>query len=74
MSTKKLPEQLLIITDPLAIKQSVKAIDVLCVLWDFDQYLRGLSKYQDIEVAEEYREKLREYMDQYNISFEELLP
>lgn len=42
------------------------------VIWDFDQYLRGMIKYQeekDWDDAEKIREKLYEMMSGANASF-----
>ena len=48
------------------------------VIWDFDQHLRNEIKYNDklpSEVAEAYedlREKLREFLNDYNVNIEQL--
>ena len=36
-------------------------------LWEFDQKLRSMYKYEGIEAAETYRELLREYLNAHNI-------
>jgi adenylosuccinate synthase len=40
------------------------------VVWNFDQYLRSEYRYNDVEKAEEYREKLREFMNEYNLNLD----
>lgn len=40
------------------------------VVWNFDQFLRSEYKYNDDEKADEYREKLREFMDDYNLNLD----
>lgn len=62
----------LIIHDELRIKQAVKAQDLLKCLWDYDQKLRELAKYSNDEGAEKARELLYEYLNENNISFDEL--
>jgi hypothetical protein len=37
------------------------------VLWEFDQKLRGMCKYEDNEEACEIRELLYEYLNEHNI-------
>ena len=64
--------------DVTAHKQAVKALDMAIVLWDMDQYLRGLIKYGELDDAiyktlEETRDKLREIMSENSIDLDELL-
>jgi hypothetical protein len=44
------------------------------ILWDMDQHLRNIVKYGEneeaVEIAEELRNKLREYFSEYNVSIE----
>lgn len=40
------------------------------LVWEFDQYLRGEYKYNDDEKADEYREKLRELINDYNLNLD----
>ena len=37
-------------------------------IWDFDQKLRDMSKYQDDEHAQKLRELLREYLIEHGIN------
>ena len=59
--------------DEVAHLRAVKALDLVLVLWDMDQYLRTQYKYADKEEAFEYREKLRELLSERNIDLDELL-
>jgi hypothetical protein len=67
------------VEDVTAHKRAVKAIDMAIVLWDMDQYLRNQLKYNDKITGEVYdaldkaREQLREFMNEHNISLDELL-
>lgn len=36
-------------------------------LWQFDQKLRSMYKYEGVEGAENYRDLLYEYLNEYNI-------
>ena len=44
------------------------------ILWSMDQHLRNIVKYGEneeaVEIAEELRNKLREYFSEYNVSIE----
>jgi hypothetical protein len=66
--TYNLPE------DHSEFQTAVKATDLSLVIWDLDQWLRENYKYNkgDISVdsAEKVREKLREIMFEYSLSFE----
>lgn len=66
--------------DVVAHKRAVKALDLISVLWDMDQYLRSQTKYAPDSMPEEVydalqtaRDKLYEIKSEYNISFDELL-
>jgi hypothetical protein len=55
---------------------ATRGSDLALIIWDFDQYLRGEEKYnssltecQD-EVFNNIREKLREIMSEYGITFD----
>ena len=37
-------------------------------LWDYDQKLRSMSKYEGVELAQEYRDLLRRILIENNIS------
>ena len=57
--------------DDLQHQQAVNAPGMALALWDFDQWLRSEQKYADREQIEvdELREKLREVMGEYGLSF-----
>lgn len=65
--------------DVVAHKRAVKSLDVLLVLYDFDQHLRSELKYNENLTDEQYekldktREKLYEIMNERNVSLDELL-
>ena len=65
--------------DMVAHKRAVKSLDVLLVLYDFDQHLRSELKYNENLTDEQYekldktREKLYEIMNERNVSLDELL-
>jgi hypothetical protein len=59
--------------DEVAHLRAVKALDLVLVLWDMDQYLRSQYKYSDKEEAFGYREKLQELLSERNIDLDELL-
>lgn len=68
------------IDDRVSHKISVKALDMLSSLWEFDQHLRSEIKYNSErmseEVYEEYekmRDKLHVILNENNISFDELI-
>ena len=58
------------------IRTSLDGYKYKLVLWDFDQHLRNEIKYNDklpSEIAEAYedlREKLREFLNDYNVNIE----
>lgn len=58
----------------------IKAIDLSMAIYDLDQYLRAKTKYESegmtSEVYDAYdlmREKLREILEERNISYDELI-
>lgn len=65
--------------DVVAHKRATKSLDVLLVLYDFDQHLRSELKYNENLSEEEYekldklRDKLYEIMNERNVSLDELL-
>ena len=65
--------------DVVAHKRAIKSLDVLLVLYDFDQHLRSELKYNENLSEEEYekldklRDKLYEIMNERNVSLDELL-
>ncbi len=44
------------------------------ILWEMDQHLRSITKYSEdgdkAEIAQDLRDKLREYFSEYNVSIE----
>lgn len=65
--------------DVVAHKRAIKSLDVLLVLYDFDQHLRSELKYNENLTDEQYekldktREKLYEIMNERSVSLDELL-
>lgn len=65
--------------DVVAHKRATKALDVLLVLYDFDQHLRSELKYNETLTDEQYekldklRDKLYEIMNERSVSLDELL-
>lgn len=65
--------------DVVAHKRAIKSLDVLLVLYDFDQHLRSELKYnenlseEEFEKLDKLREKLYEIMNERNVSLDELL-
>lgn len=53
---------------------AAKADDLYFAIYDFDQHLRGLYKYQDQETVDTYdiREKLWEFLKEYDCSLDML--
>ena len=60
--------------DELDLSNAINGNKFKLILWDMDQHLRSIVKYSEIEeevrVAEELRNKLREYFSEYNVSIE----
>lgn len=61
-------------------KRMLKSLDMILVLWDFDNYLRDQLKYNEegltgdqYDVLDKARVKLYEILNERNISFDELL-
>jgi hypothetical protein len=68
------------VDDRMSHMRAVKSLDMMMVLWDFDQELRSLTKYApDRMPTEEYdaylkvRDLLREKMNDYDINFDTLM-
>lgn len=65
--------------DVVAHKRAIKSLDVLLVLYDFDQHLRSELKYnenlseQEYEKLDKLRDKLYEIMNERSVSLDELL-
>ncbi len=54
-------------------KKVLTARNVYSVLWDYDQWLRGIIKYEEREKhpsMEEVREKFHELLDQHEVTLE----
>lgn len=68
------------VDDRMSHMRAVKSLDMMMVLWDLDQELRGLTKYAPDDMpTEEYdaylkvRDLLREKMSDYDINFDTLM-
>ena len=64
--------------DRVAHLRAVKALDMALVLWDIDQYLRGLIKHGDLDdkvydALDATRDKLYEFMNQRDITIDSIL-
>jgi hypothetical protein len=64
--------------DKVAHLRAVKALDMALVLWDIDQYLRGLIKHGDLDdkvydALDATRDKLYEFMNQRDITIDSIL-
>jgi len=64
--------------DEAAHMRAVKATDMAVVLWDMDQYLRGLIKYGELDESvdkalQEARDKLHQLMSERVVDLDELL-
>jgi len=64
--------------DQAAHMRAIKATDMAVVLWDMDQYLRGLIKYGELDESadkalEEARDKLHQLMSERVVDLDELL-
>ena len=60
--------------DELNLSNAINGNKFKLILWDMDQHLRNIVKYGEneeaVRVAEELRNKLREYFSEYNVSIE----
>ncbi len=61
-------------------KRMLKSLDIMLVLWDYDNYLRGQLKYnedgltdQQYEVLEKARSEFYDILNKHGVSFDELL-
>jgi hypothetical protein len=64
--------------DQVAHLRAIKALDMALVLWDMDQYLRGLIKHGDLDdkvydALEAARDKLYEIMNSHDITIDSIL-
>lgn len=64
--------------DEAAHMRAIKATDMAVVLWDMDQYLRGLIKYGELDESvdkalQEARDKLHQLMNERVVDLDELL-
>lgn len=64
------PSKILILTDQEDINDALNASAVKSVLWKYDQWLRSEVKYNENEQAQIYRDKLREIIDEHNVTIE----
>lgn len=55
-----------------ALKLYAKAEDMAFMLWDFDQALRNVVKYEGKEELQEARDMLHKCMSDYSIDLEDL--
>jgi len=65
-------DSILVIIEPNLIKRAACMDDFLSAIWDFDQELRRLCKYEDNECACKIRELFYECLDDNNISLDEM--
>jgi len=60
--------------DELDLSNAINGNKFKLILWDMDQHLRNIVKHseneEEVRVAEELRNKLREYFSEYNVSIE----
>ncbi len=60
--------------DELDFSNAVNGYKFKLILWDMDQHLRSIAKYSEdsekAEMAQELRDKLREYFSEYNVTIE----
>lgn len=70
MNDFELPTKILILTDPCEIADALKVSAYKSAVWDYDQWLRSEVKYNNNEEAQVYRNKFREFIDEYNIVFD----
>jgi hypothetical protein len=59
--------------EPKALLRAVKSLDVVLVLWDIDQYLRGEAKYNDNEEAQKIRDAMYDIMDSHGVVLNDLV-
>lgn len=59
-------------------KLATNGTNYFCILWDIEQYLRSELKHNDkltidqIEILDEIRDKLREFMSNVGVSFDDV--
>lgn len=68
------------VDDKMSHLRAVKSLDILLVLWDLDQELRGNIKYAPDEMSEdkyntyqELRDSLHQKMIEYDVNFDNLM-
>jgi len=64
--------------DKMAHLRAIKAVNMAIVLWEMDQYLRGLIKYGELDdltykTLQDTRDKLKEIMDDNGVNLDELI-
>lgn len=60
--------------DELDLSNAINGNKFKLILWNMDQHLRNIVKHSEneeaVEIAEELRNRLREYFSEYNVSIE----
>lgn len=59
--------------DRVAHLRAITSLDLVLMMWKYDQHLRSEYKHGDKPEAYEYREKFIEMMNEYNIDLDQLL-
>lgn len=59
--------------DRIAHLRAVMSLDLVLMMWKYDQHLRSEYKHGGNEGAYAYREKFIEMMNEYNIDLDQLL-
>jgi hypothetical protein len=59
--------------DKRAHLRAIMSLDLVLMMWKYDQHLRSEYKYGDNEGAYVYREKFIQMMNEYNIDLDQLL-
>lgn len=59
--------------DRIAHLRAITSLDLVLMMWKYDQHLRSEYKHGGNEGAYEYRQKFIEMMNEYNIDLDQLL-
>jgi hypothetical protein len=73
MATATLTYDLNDADDRMAHLRATMSLDLVLMLWEYDQHLRSEYKHGDKPEAYEYRQKFIEMMNERNIDLEQLL-
>jgi hypothetical protein len=73
MATATLTYDLNDADDRMAYLRATVSLDLVLMMWEYDQYLRSEYKYGGNEGAYEYRQKFIEMMNKHNIDLEQLI-